>query len=173
MCTQETHGVLVVVEGARRLVWGRTGSSWQLTGCWPSRSERDALLARLDEHRPVLVVVEPGSEVVPALAEEVDVLPESVRVLARDGDVLDLEVAAFDWLPEAVRERGERFVAQAVATVRSTPLTVLPALLTEPLEGATGGVRFAVRTRACRDLSAQLVDAAAVCAFPSGHALAA
>lgn len=171
MYTQWTSGVLVVVEGARRLMWVRRGSGWRLAGCWPSPLERSALLTRLDQGEPLLVVVEPGSEMVPALAEEVETLPEAVRVLDRDRDVLELEVSRFDWLPAALRERGERFVAEAVATVQTTPLSALPALLTEPAVAGAGGVRFAVRTRACRVLSTPLVDAAAAAAFRASVAL--
>lgn len=173
MCMQWTSGVLVVVEGARRLQWERAGDGWRLAGCWPSPTEHDALLSRLERGAPVLVVVEPGTEEVPALAEEIDALPAAVRVRDRDGDLLDLEVSAFDWLPAALRERGERFVAEAVAVARSTPLSALPALLTEPATASTGGVRFAVRTRTCRELTTPLVDAAAVSAFPHSLAVAA
>lgn len=173
MCTQKTSGVLVVVEGARRLQWERAGSAWRLAGCWPSPQERTEVAERLERDQPLLVVVEPGSQVVPALVEEVDALPESVRVLDRDSDVLDLEVAAFDWLPEHVRARGERFVAEATAALRSTPLSALPPLLIEPSDEASCGVRFAVRTPACRDLSAPLVHDAAVSVFPGRTPLAA
>jgi len=140
---------LVVLEGASRAIWARTGqASWSLLDIWPTEQQRAKVHALLAAGGSLLVVFDGTPPVVSALSEELTETPATVRALGDpDDDPVDLHVPRLDWLPERLRERGLTFLRSSEATVAAGPAALLPALLLDEPDAGAPNVRFARRTR--------------------------
>jgi hypothetical protein len=138
------HEVLIVLEGAVRLAWRRSGAArWSPVGLWPTDWQAADLLDHVRRGLPLLVVLEQVSVTVPMLAEEFADAPPAVAALAeQSGEVVEVRIPTLDWLPADLRDRGLDFVRDSAAYVAGTPRPLRPALLLE--EPATPrNVRFA------------------------------
>jgi len=149
---------LVIFEGPRRLVWARRGpDQWRPVRVWPDRDEHEDVLTRIAAGRPVLVVVEELPCSVPLLPEEAGQAPsELAGLVGADEHGLVLAVPGLDWLPAALRERGEEFVRRSRSIMETDPTLLLSAFITDG-DAAAEPVRFAVRTSARRTRDAEIV----------------
>jgi hypothetical protein len=159
MCIERHGEALVVREGAHRLRWSRTPQGFMLAGLWPDRAERDFVMRHVESSRPLLVVFDREKPIVSALCEELGRIPAGLTVVDEDGDIVDLEVPSLDWLPQPLRERGQRFASWAAEEEASTPMHLLPSILVEPEAATVAHVRFASRTRVSPMLGRELLDA--------------
>jgi hypothetical protein len=143
LASSKLHDVLIVFEGRQRVLWsGPDTGDATLRGLWPTTEERGALHTRFEHELPTLVIVSRDTPHVPLLPEEADSAPEHLRPLIdRDGDLPELRIPLFDWLPEDLRERGMAFLATAEALQGSLPPALQPELLVDSDHGEA--VRFA------------------------------
>jgi hypothetical protein len=143
MTTVVRDDFLIVVEGAARLSWCRTGSAqWKPVGLWPTPEQEADVAARVRRGSPVLVVLEDAPAVVPLTDSEAAQVPDDLRGLVEvDGGVGELRIPFLGWLSPELRERGRRFLEQGSAT--GTPDVLRPPLLIEPPDQDTPHVRFA------------------------------
>ncbi len=78
-----------------------------------------------------------------------------------EGEVADLVIPAFDWLPEPLRARGLDFLGENFERAqRSSESLTPPAVLEQPSDGPLN-VRFLHVLRSCPRLDAELADIAA------------
>ncbi|MEV1027042.1 hypothetical protein [Streptomyces sp. NPDC050264] len=130
--------------------------NWTPTGLWPDESQRALVHEHLDGERPLLVLLDDARRRVPLLREEWQAAPYRLvrdlvgtrrADLAADADELvEVRLPFLDWLPQAHRERAERFLAESDAALSRTPMALLPPLLAEKRHhGAPPNPRFARR----------------------------
>jgi transposase len=155
--------VVVVFEGRRRIAWSRTGfAEWTPVAIWPDSRNGAAIRRRIAVREPVLVVVEAPEAAVTILADQLAAAPPAVAALAeRDGEVADVRIPAFDWLPEDLRSRGLAFLRSNAERAQRIPAPLLPPVV---LEESAGHVRFLHVMRPWEQLERDL-DAIAELAF--------
>ena len=132
-------GALVVFEGASRVVWHReTSSEWTPIGLWPRPHEAAFLTAHLARREPMLVVLRDPIATLPLLTEELDRSDPLFTALAghSEGDVVELQIPALDWLPAEDRLRGLRFLAWSASVLSATPHPLCPPYLVDEPAGA-------------------------------------
>lgn len=158
--------VLVVHEGESRLQWLGSAADWQLVGMWPDAIDR----RRLDEHlaagRPLLVLLDSATAVVPMWRTELRIPESEFEQVSADGDLLEVTVPFLEWLPDELRERGQRFRAGTSAAMERIPVALQPAVVVEDPALRQGSVRFAWRSRRAR-LGPRELSAVADWAFSS------
>lgn len=137
--------ILVVVEGAARLSWIRTGPArWRPSGLWPSREQEADIAEHVENGAPLLVVLAEMPTIVPLLTEELIDAPDDLVKLAEfTGYVSELRIPFLGWLPPQLRERGRRFF-EATRSRPAPPAVLRSPLLVEPaVAGDHEHVRFA------------------------------
>jgi hypothetical protein len=154
------HGAMtVVVEGAARIGWRRSGAAtWAPERLWPTADEAAELLAAVRRGEALLVVFDETPATVAVLAEEFAQAAPALAELAEGGDatggeVVELRVPPLNWLPEELRRRGLRFLRDSRAKAARTPTFLLPPLVIDEPSAQAPNVRFAHRLRhtgACR-----------------------
>jgi hypothetical protein len=135
---------MIVIEGAERLSWQRvTNECWVPLGVWPDANQAREVDHQLRSGAPMVVVVSQQCAQVPLLAEEFARAPGAVRAMAADptGEVIEVNIPAFDWLPALLRSRGLRFVEQTNELLKATPRGLRPPLIVEDFD-AGSNVRF-------------------------------
>ena len=135
--------VLIVVEGAARLSWCRTGSArWRPVGLWPTPEQQADVAARVRRGSPLLVVLDNAPAVVALLAEESAEVPDDLRALIEvEGGLGELRIPFLGWLSPELAERGRRFLERSGHPV--VPEVLRPPLLLEEPDPDTPHVRFA------------------------------
>jgi hypothetical protein len=150
---------LVVVDGADRVTWRRTGlAEWAPCGVWPDEHQAAEVRRHLSQGGPLLAVLAATKATVPLLDEQLAEAPPAVAALAHQGagDLASLHIPALDWLPADLRRRGLRFVRDGVERAARTPAPLLPAIaLSEPDPDAPN-LRFAHRLAPCPHLGRDL-----------------
>ncbi|OXM44262.1 hypothetical protein CFP71_40630 [Amycolatopsis thailandensis] len=137
--------LLIVVEGAARLSWIRTGPArWRPSGLWPTREQEAEIAEHVGSGAPLLVVLAEMPTIVPLLTEELIDAPEDLVKLADfTGYLSELRIPFLGWLPPELRERGRRFF-EATGARPARPLVLRSPLIVEPaVAGDYGHVRFA------------------------------
>jgi hypothetical protein len=134
-------GVVVVREGARRLLWAHElvggpppvkAQQWLIAELWPDEAARARIRRQLDARRPVVVVLDHESNVVELPAEHVRDIPEGITVQEDPhSDFVTLTVPLLDWLTSVDRRRGLAFADYARSLIAKTPRLLLPPLLLE------------------------------------------
>ena len=147
-------GVTVVFEGLSRLEWRRTAAArWTLTGAWPSRDRRQALLDSLRSGGQALIVLAPDrasstlfEEELPRAFEQ-DVPAEDRLVVKPDpaSGLVDVVVPPLNWLPAEHRADGLRFAEWARWQVATRPALGLPPLMVD--DRSERNLRFAYPTK--------------------------
>ncbi len=142
---------LVIFDGPRRLTWSTNPpGQWSPVSLWPTHHQAERVLDYLHKGGSVLVMVEQEQTNIPLYIEEAARFPDSVSArLSQDDVITDLQIPALDWLPEALRERGLRFLRDTSRTIHSRPEMLLPQLLLEEPGADPCNLRFA-RVRAPR-----------------------
>lgn len=141
--------VVVVFDGLDRLLWTRIDvARWTPSGLWPSGSEATEIREVLDRGERLLVVLDQSAEPVPVLADELRSAPPAVTDLVHtvEGDVAELRIPRLNWLPDQLRERGERFLHQTSRDVARRPALLTPPLVLDE-DGDDSTVRFGLRRR--------------------------
>ncbi|CAL2071459.1 conserved protein of unknown function [Streptomyces murinus] len=138
--------VLIVFEGAARLVWDHDGPrAPRGARVWPSRPERAEINDHLDRGDPLLVILEHEETTVPVLSEELVTNPAIAALAHFTGDVGEIDIPFLDWLPGPLQERGRNFLEHSRQAADLMPRAVRPPLLVGcPAPGAAP-VRFARR----------------------------
>jgi hypothetical protein len=136
----------VVLDGVERLIWSQAGPhEWSLRGLWPSSEQREALLRRLVDGHPLLVVLGPGQATVSVYRSEVATgLDQFASVIEAD-PLLELGVPVLDWLPEPLAAHGRDFLSRTDELVRATAGALLPPLIMDS-QVIDANLRFARRT---------------------------
>jgi hypothetical protein len=150
---------LVVLDGADRVTWRRTGlAEWAPSGVWPDEQQAAAVRRHVAQGGPLLVVLAGTKATVPLLDEQLADAPSAVAALAQQptGDLAALHIAALDWLPADLRRRGLRFVRESAERVARMPAPLRPAIvLSEPVANLPS-LRFAHRLAPCPHLRRDL-----------------
>ncbi|MCX4763950.1 hypothetical protein OG562_23910 [Streptomyces sp. NBC_01275] len=138
---------LVVFEGTGRLPFRRDGSGeWRADSLWPGPQDAQALEEYLADGSPMLIVLNREPAVVSLTPTEFSALPPGIgETVGTDSEIIDIEIPRLNWLPDSLRERGLRHLANASGTLREVPALMLPPLLLDNAERAAPQVRFAVR----------------------------
>lgn len=159
------HGdVLVVLEGRRRLTWYRHGrAEWSPVALWPNAQQADRIRRRIATGEPLLIVAEAPEASIAVLDEQLRGAPPAVTALAggEAGEVVDLTIPAFDWLPEELRRRGLAFLRESAAAARELPAALAPSIVLEEPPPRGRGVRFAHVLRDAHAVHRDLADIAA------------
>lgn len=141
------HGdVLVVLEGRARLTWYRHGrAEWSPVALWPNAQQADRIRRRIATGEPLLIVAEAPETSVAALDEQLQSAPPAVTALTggESGEIVDLRIPAFDWLPEDLRRRGLEFLRESAEEVRHLPASLAPSVVLEEPPPRGRNVRFA------------------------------
>jgi len=150
----------IVFDDDSRIRWSRgQGDRWLLAESWPNTEERAAVDQHLGGGGCMLVLTDAQPITTYALGDEV---PAADGTIA-EGEVVEVSLPHFDWLPDVIRARGEAFLR-----TQRERFAALPALLRPPvvLEGdepfSAGKVSFALlsagvtRARLERELSEYL-----------------
>ena len=138
--------VLIVFEGAARLVWEHDGPrNPRAARVWPSGPEHAEIQHHLDRGDPLLVVLEHAEATVPVLVEEVVAAPTIAALAHFTGDVGEIDIPFLDWLPEPLRERGRSFLERSRQAADLMPRAVRPPLLVGCPSPGPARVRFARR----------------------------
>ena len=141
--------VVVVFDGLDRLQWKRIAvDRWTPIGVWPNGSDAADIREVMDRDAPLLVILDQYVDPVPVLVEELASAPAAVTDLVGtvEGDVALLRIPRLDWLPDQLRERGERFLHQASRDVARRPALLTPPLVLDE-DGDEATVRFGLRLR--------------------------
>lgn len=157
--TVKVGDVLVVFDDSSRFEWCRSDiRSWQLVGIWPRPSDRPYLHDYVNSSGRMAVITA-GSSIVTTILQPEDkhelVLPPNTI-----GDpIVDLEITAFDWLPESFQERGHSFVA-AQKNISVTPFCSPRNIAIDKPSASGHNVRFALRRSDLRtaDLRSHLTE---------------
>ena len=156
--------VLVVFEGRRRITWHRRGrAEWVPVSVWPNTQQATRVRRQIAVGEPVLIVVEQPEASVVVLGEQLAAATPEVAAFAGEleGEVADLVIPAFDWLPEPLRARGLEFLGENFERAqRSAESLTPPAVVEQPSDGPLN-VRFLHVLRSCPRLDAELADIAA------------
>jgi hypothetical protein len=151
--------VLVVVDGADRVTWRRTGlAEWVPCGVWPDEHQSAEVHRHLAHGGPLLAVLAATKATVPLLDEQLAEAPPAVAALAQQasGDLAALHIPALDWLPADLRRRGLRFVRDGAERAARTPAPLLPAIVLDEPDQHAPHVRFAHRLAPCPHLRRDL-----------------
>ncbi|RSM80587.1 hypothetical protein DL991_10780 [Amycolatopsis sp. WAC 01375] len=137
--------ILIVVEGAARLSWIRTGPArWRPSGLWPTREQEAEIAEHVRSGAPLLVVLAEMPTIVPLLTEELIDAPEDLVKLAEfTGYVSELRIPFLGWLPPQLRERGQRFFESTCSRATPPPVLQSPLLVEPAVAGDHERVRFA------------------------------
>jgi hypothetical protein len=150
---------LVVVDGADRVAWRRTGlAEWAPCGVWPDEQQAADVRRHLAQGGPLLVVLAGTKATVPLLDEQLADAPSAVAALAQQpsGDLASLHIPALDWLPADLRRRGLRFVRESAERAARTPAPLLPAIVLSEPDAEAPNLRFAHRLAPCPHLRRDL-----------------
>jgi hypothetical protein len=136
----ECDDALIVFEGQRR-IRHHSAAGFDL---WPDAREAEAVRTRIENGRPILVILGGPQAEATVLTEQFAGAPpafaELVNAIARD--LSPIPVPALDWLPDDVRDRGLRFLRASTMRVRRTPALLCPALRLDERDIAFPHVRF-------------------------------
>jgi hypothetical protein len=147
---------LVVLDGADRVTWRRTGlAEWAPSGLWPDEQQAAKIRRHLAQGGPLLVVLAGTKATVPLLDEQ---LADAPSALARQPteDLASLHIPALDWLPADLRRRGLRFVRESAERVARTPAPLRPSIALSDPDADMPNLRFAHRLAPCPHLRRDL-----------------
>ena len=172
--TMRFDDVLVIFEGRHRVTWQRRGlAHWTPVAVWPDNRQAAAVRRHLAVRQPLLVVAERPETTITVLDEQLAGAPASVLARVEGaGEVADLRLPAFDWLPTPLRERGLEFLRRGEERAARTPPPLLQAAQLEPPVSTDGHVRFLHVARSWPHLEPEMEALIEVAFVPSSGRVA-
>lgn len=119
--------IRIVFDDASRLRWVHPYTeSWTLEKPWPNDTERDDINDHLQSGGCVLVITDGQDIVTSAWPHE---LSENIHLAAHPADeMIEMRFDHFDWLPDELRHRGDRFISRERTKWSREPAILRPAL---------------------------------------------
>jgi hypothetical protein len=136
---------LVVFDGPRRLAWRSISPAhWSPVALWPDANQAARVNEHLNSGGSVLIMVEGEQTSIPMYATEAARAPGALAAHTTiDGELAEIRISALDWLPDALRERGRRFLAETARFMEAEPDLLLPQLVVEQSGAEPCNLRFA------------------------------
>ncbi|MBF4461749.1 MULTISPECIES: hypothetical protein [unclassified Rathayibacter] len=123
--------VMVAFDDVTRIRWRRAPTGWMLRDPWPDADERRAVQTHLDSGGTLLVLTNDDPIRAEALVDE---LPTKHRDQQPTYELIEVSVDHFDWLPDDVRARGEKFVAEQKRYWATRPSLLRPPIALDSVD---------------------------------------